>query len=179
MWRSLFGWARADRPDGVRTFGYGRQVRPLLYAVAALAIVEGVVIDFLIGLFTDSVTATIVAAAIHVYALCWLLGIVASLRTRPHEIGDGRIRLRNSVFSGLDIPVSAIETVEVCRVDGSGFSGVEVDEDARTATLRHGDATVRLHLRSLEIAGVGVDRLDVTAADPGAFVRAIRHTRTQ
>ncbi|MGJ0117815.1 hypothetical protein ACQ7HM_01285 [Williamsia sp. MIQD14] len=178
MWRSLLAWARTDRPDGVRTFGYGRQVRPLLYAVCALAVVEGVVIDFLIGLVTSSATAAIVAAVIHVYALCWLLGIVASLRTRPHALDDGRLVLRNSVFSGLDVPLSAIETAEVCRVDGSGFSGVEVDGDSRTATLRHGDATVRLHVRSLEIAGVVVDRLDVTADDPAALVRAVRGAHT-
>ncbi|MGU3293407.1 hypothetical protein [Williamsia sp. M5A3_1d] len=163
----------------MRTFGYGRQVRPLLLAVAALAIVEGVVIDVLIGLFTSSATAAIMAAAIHVYALCWLLGILASLRTRPHVIGEGRLVLRNSVFAGLDVPASAIETVDVCRVDGSGFSGVEVDEASRSATLRQGDATVRLHLRCFEIIGVAVDHLDVTADDPAAFVRAVRRELTR
>ncbi len=172
VWGSLARWARTPHPDGVNRFGYGGQLRVLLYAVLALAVVEGVVIDFLLGLLTDSIVWPILAAGLHVYALCWILGILASFRTLPHEIRGGQLVLHNSVFSGVAVPIARIDSVRLSRTARTGSSGLKVDPEMRSAVLGHGDTTVRIHLSAFDIRDVPVDIIDVTVDDPRAFVAA-------
>ncbi len=144
----------------------------LLIAVLAIAVVEGVVIDFLLGLLTDSTLWPILAAAVHVYALCWVLGILASLRTMPHEIRGDELLLRNSVFEGITLPIECVESVRPARTARTGLSGLKVDADGRSAVLGHGDTTVRLHLVDFEVRGAPVDVIDITVDEPRAFVAA-------
>ena len=112
------------------------------------------------------------ASAVHVYALCWILGILASFRTMPHEIGGDELLLRNSVFEGIALPIERIESVRPSRTSRTGLSGLDVDAEGRSAVLGHGDTTVRIHLVDVELRGTPVDAIDITVDDPRAFVAA-------
>ncbi|GGF23702.1 hypothetical protein [Williamsia phyllosphaerae] len=106
------------------------------------------------------------------YALCWILGILASFRTMPHEICGDDLLLRNSIFEGITIPIERIESVTPSRTARTGLSGLKVDADERAAVLGHADTTIRIGLIDVEVRGALVDFIDVTVDEPRAFVAA-------
>ncbi|GAA1460888.1 hypothetical protein GCM10009619_28280 [Williamsia maris] len=106
------------------------------------------------------------------YALCWILGLLASFRTLPHEIRGDDLLLRNTVFAGITLPMECVESVRPFRAARTGLSGLRTDADGRSAVLGHGDTTVRINLSGVELRGVEVDFIDVTVDEPRAFVAA-------
>jgi hypothetical protein len=80
VWWALARWPRHRRP-GRGEFSYGHDLRPLLAMVVGLLVLEGVIIEFVVAAVFGHGWWLWVLAAVHLCALCWILGILASLRT--------------------------------------------------------------------------------------------------
>jgi hypothetical protein len=57
-------------------------------------------------------TARSVMLGIGVYALLWMVGMVASLRVHPHVVGDRGLRLRRGITLDVTIPWEVVAAVE-------------------------------------------------------------------
>jgi len=148
LWVSLGRWL-TGRHDGRRSqssYRYDSALRPLLWAVIGLVVVEGAVLDIVLALVTCSSTWIWVSVGVHVYAIGGLLGVAASFATRPHVLAADALRVHDGVFAELVIPVSDIIAVRAVRTANFGRSGPKIDKEQKAAMLAHGDATVELIL---------------------------------
>jgi hypothetical protein len=178
VWVSLLRWP-FHRARGDASFGYGRGLRPLLWGVTALVMVEGGVVDVVLAaVLGDGSPWVWVVLGVHVYALVWLVGLLASLHTEPHHLLGTRLELRDGVFGAVSIPLASITGVVARRRANSGRSGLRVD--GSTALLAWGDATARVRLGGaggpVTVRGTArpeIATLDVTVDEPDAFVRAL------
>lgn len=74
----------------------------------------------------------------------WLMGLLASMYTRPHLLTDTGLVVRDSVFNELSVPYDAI--LRVAQVDhpNSGRSGLKLSPADRTAVMAYGIANVEI-----------------------------------
>jgi hypothetical protein len=180
MWVCLVRWLGRRRPTGV-TFTYGRNVAPLMRIVLALVVVEGVIVEAVLATVLGHAGPWVwIALGLHLYGLVWIGGFLGSLRVVPHEVGDRTVRLRDSVFATIDVPLDGIAWAAPNRRGHTGRSGFTVDADG-SALLAYGDTSVRLVLRSdadvhvgIAPAPAGLRTIDVSTDAPDALVRAIR-----
>lgn len=174
VWQALILLVRRDR-FAVNEFSYGSGLRPLLYTVIGLLVVEGAIVEIVLAAIVGDGWWTWVFAAIHLYAFCWIVGILASLRTRPHVVSDDEVLLRDSIFGGLCIPRSWISDVRVARTPNTGRSGLVVDDDTGTGRFCHGDGTAMIELdEPRTINGICVRRLAVSPNQPNLFAASLR-----
>jgi len=170
MIRCLFArvFRRPDDPSG---FGYGRGFRPLAYVLIAMSIVEGLVVEFVLAAVLPGTFWPWLLLALHVYAVLWLFGLLASLTTRPHVFGPDALVLRDSTFSELTIPVAAITSVTAIAKPNVLRSGLKVDGD--TALYAYGDANIAVHIDPVDDPRLaGVRHLHITVDEPRRFLDA-------
>jgi hypothetical protein len=174
MIRCLVSWLRR-RPADPSAFGYGRAFRPLAHVLLAMSIVEGLVVEFVLAAVLPGTFWPWLMLALHVYALLWLLGLLASLTTRPHVLGPDALVLRDSAFSELTIPLSAITSVTATAKPNVLRSGLKVDGD--TALYAYGDANIAVHIDPVDDPRLdGVRHLHITVDEPNRFLAAQRKT---
>ena len=165
MIRCLFAWFHRREPD-LRAFGYGRGVRPLVHVLLALTIVEGLVVEVVLAVLLHGTFWPWLLLAAHIYGLLWILGLLASFTVRPHLLGPDTLLLRDSAFTELAIPLSAITSVMPVNRANVFRSGLQVDGD--TALLAYGDANVALRLDPVgdpRLAGVATLHITVDARE--------------
>ncbi|MGZ8178814.1 hypothetical protein ACXVUM_12875 [Williamsia sp. SKLECPSW1] len=172
-WRAFARRLRGRRlSDG--EFAYGRELRPLLLMVIGVLVIEGAVVEFVVAMMFGHGWWLWLLAALHLYALAWIVGIAASLRTMPHHVGRSAITLRDSIFDEYPVPVAAISGVRTAVATNTGRSGLRIDASGNDM-LCHGDGTVSLTLRDeTTIRGNRVRQLTVSADRPADFVAACR-----
>jgi hypothetical protein len=184
MWVCLVEWITRRRPPE-RVFEYGASLRPIMRIVLGLLVIEGLVVEAVLAAVLGHDNPWVwVALGLHVYGLIWIGGFLSSLSVLPHQVGPTALVLRDSVFTVINIPLTAIASMTERRRGHSGRSGFTVDDG--TGLLAYGDATVRivLHPDSKVRVGTrpalaGLRRIDLTADNPTAFVRAVHEARTQ
>jgi hypothetical protein len=162
--RFLFGGWRRATPAG---FTYHRESRlRLLLMMLPLMLFADVLLLELVLLPHAALWVRIVVHAAAIYGLIWLVGLYASARARPHRIADGRLVLHRALLRRLDVPVSAIASIEPLP----DFA----DDWKRRAYLRGalrldlaGPAILELRLREGERVLVAVD-------EPAPFIAALR-----
>jgi hypothetical protein len=153
-------------------FGYGRMFRPIVWVLVALTIVEGCVAELVLGFILAGTFWPWLLLGLHVYGLLWLVGLLASLTTRPHVLRSDVLVLRDSVFTEISIPLSAITSFSPISRPGILRSGLKVDGD--TALLAYGDANVAVHISSVDDRRLaGVRQLHITVDDRDAFLAAV------
>lgn len=153
--------------------------------VLAMLVVEGAVVEVVLVAILGHGSAWVwVALGLHVYGLIWIGGFLGSLTVLPHEIDDRYLRLRDSVFTTVLVPLVSVVSVEQRRRGSSGRSGWKLD-DHGGALLAYGDASVHLVLcrdpgvlLGTAPAPEGLRTIDLTADDPAAFVRAVVAARS-
>lgn len=148
LWVCLGHWVtgRHYRRRNTHSYRYDAALRPLLWAVVALVVVEGTALDFVLA-FTTAGSAWIwLSVGVHAYAIVGLLGITASFATRPHLLDTHALILRDGVFAELVVPYTAITSARTVRTSNFGRSGLKIDAELGTAILAHGDATVAITL---------------------------------
>lgn len=160
-------------------FGYHRGLRPLLFMIIALVVVEGLVVDVLIGALWPSGPWVWIALALHVWAVIWLLGFYASLVVRPHELLPDGLHLRDGIFAEVVVPYPAITGARAAHRTNLGRSSLKIDDATGVGLLAMGDATVTLTLDPTQPIGpaAGLSRLDITVDDPGGFLEQLQHRR--
>jgi hypothetical protein len=161
------------RHDDLRAFGYARAFRPLVHVALALTIVEGVVVELVVAFILAGTFWPWLLLALHVYGLLWVLGLLASLTTRPHLLTTDTLLLRDSAFTELAIPRSAIVSVTPASVPNLARSGLKLDGD--TALFAYGDANLAVHIDPVPDPRLaGVRRLHITVDDRDRFLALAR-----
>lgn len=164
-------------------FTYGRSMRPMLIIAIVVVAVEMVIAELVLFAILGHSSWVWLMLALHLYGLVWLGGFLASFTVMPHVVTSRQIVLRDSVMNVMTIPRTAVTTARPATTPNVGRSGLKVDEQRRSAIFAHGDATVRLQLRSEAVLDVNgaeyrpvFDVLMVTADDAKAFVAEIERT---
>ncbi|QUQ62434.1 hypothetical protein [Kutzneria sp. CA-103260] len=171
MIRCLVAWA-LRRPEDPSAFAYGRGFRPLVHVLLAMSIVEGLVVEFVLGAVLPGTFWPWLLLALHVYGVLWILGLLASLTTRPHQLLPDALVLRDSTFSELTIPLSAITSVKPHARPNILRSGLKVDGD--TALYAYGDANIAVHIDPVDDPRLaGVRHLHITVDEPRRFLAAM------
>ena len=177
LWESV-GRVVARRPfvpRGGRSFSYHRHELPLLIAFAGLGLVEIVVVHWLL----PWPVARIIALVVGVMGVLWVLGLVASLSTRPHFVTDRTLAVRVDAHTMIRVERSTITTVAV-RLNHIAEDGVQtvptVDGGgAFVSIVRHGQTNVNVslvHGTTLDVPGHGVqsvERLSFWVDEPDAL----------
>ncbi|WP_163510306.1 hypothetical protein [Fodinicola acaciae] len=137
------------RPDvaGGVPFGCPRDTF-FLWAIVAGTAVELGVVEFLLVMLRVPVGWTVAAAALHAYAVFWLLGMMAGFAVRPHLLTAEHVIVRDGLFTELTFPYESVAgaVAAVKRADGfGGRTGLKVRDGV--ATLAYDDATVRIDFR--------------------------------
>lgn len=172
-WWALARWPRHRRP-GRGEFSYGRDLRPLLAMVIGLLVLEGVIIEFVVAAVFGHGWWLWVLAAVHLYALCWILGILASLSALPHRVNERFIVLRDSIFGEYQLPLNQVSRARVATTHNTGRSGLAIDAHTDVGRLCHGEGTVTIDFNdSPEMAGTYTRQLAISVDKPADFVATV------
>jgi hypothetical protein len=169
LWAALARWP-TGRHDGrlPHAYPYRRGLQPLVVIILGLVAVEAVVVELVLVVAVGDTVWPWLALALHLYALGWLAGFLASLHTRPHVLAEDALLVRDGVYDEVVLPYDAIRDVRQVNRSSVGRTGLKVGADGR-ATLGHGDTSVEL--------GVGPGRpfhtLAISVDEPAAFVREL------
>jgi hypothetical protein len=173
-WWALARWPRHRRPDRGE-FSYGRDLRPLLAMVIALLVLEGIIIELVVAAVFGHGWWLWVLAAVHLYALCWILGILASLSALPHEVNERFIVLRDSIFGEYRLPLNQVTQAKVENTHNTGRSGLVIDPHTNLGRLCHGEGSVIIKFNDpAEIARTYTRQLAISVDKPGDFVAAVK-----
>jgi hypothetical protein len=97
---SLFQWAARRYPPGVR-LPYDGAMRPLLWGVTAVSMIEVAVVELVVPWPVVRWILLVLGG----YGLVWICGFAASLAVRPHTIVDGTLWLRFAHFTEFAVPL--------------------------------------------------------------------------
>jgi hypothetical protein len=114
LWEALFRWAfrRPHRVQpGTATFGYVGAVTMLFGVFIGLSAVEIPILHLLLPWPIARKISLMVGA----YGLFWIIGLYATLRTRPHLVGPSGLRIRNGNTMDMPIPWGAVAAVRARR----------------------------------------------------------------
>lgn len=186
FWACLARWvSRRHQGRDPFAFSYHRGRRAVTTTMFTLVLVEGAAVEILLALVVPHTSWPWIALAAHLYGLVWLLGLHASLVTRPHLLSTRELRLRDGVHCEVLVPRDAVRDARLVTRPGFGRSGCTIDESQHTATLAHGDINVAIALRPgrpITVNGVPADTalttLWITVDNPTGLIRALRHTGT-
>ena len=173
-WWALARWPRHRRP-GRGEFSYGRDLRPLLAMVIGLLVLEGIVIELVVAAVFGHGWWLWVLAAVHLYAVSWILGILASLRTLPHEVNERFIVLRDSIFYEYRLPLDQVRLGRVATTHNTGRSGLVIDPHTNVGRLCHGEGTVTIEFNHpVQMADAYTRRLAISVDKPADFVTTVQ-----
>jgi hypothetical protein len=177
IWRSLLLWALRRVPGlgpGVQSFGYARDITPLLGAFVFVSALEVIVVHLLL----PWETARLVALGIGIWGLLWMVGFLASMRVFRHLLDDDGLRIRSGTTADIRIPWQAVERVTARRGSVPKGRSVQVQDGvAHFAVLKQAKVAVVLHRPTPVTLPDGIheiSELRFYADDPRAFVAAAR-----
>lgn len=177
-WWALARWLRHRRP-GRGEFSYGHDLRPLLAMVIGLLVLEGIVIELVVAAVFGHGWWLWVLAAVHLYALCWILGIRASLSTLPHEVNARFIVLRDSIFAEYWLPLDQVSRARIATTHNTGRSGLITDTHTSVGRLCHGEGTVSIEFNDpVPMAGAYTRRLAISVDKRADFVATVQAFQT-
>ena len=122
-WRSLFYLVIRrvpGRKPGVMTFGYGKELGPVIGAIIFGSALELVVVHLLLPWETIRLIADILS----LWGLLWMVGYLAGVLVYPHLVGPDELRVRYGAGVDHRIPWDAVAEVKVKRRSASDEDGV-------------------------------------------------------
>jgi len=113
LYRSLFRWVtrRPDVAGDVEAFGYAQLVTPVMWLWIFASAVEVPLVHVLIPWDT----VRIIALALSVWGLLWMVGLLASLNVYPHLFSPTALRVRHGSSVDIALPWHAIATITAER----------------------------------------------------------------
>ncbi|GAA1681879.1 hypothetical protein [Fodinicola feengrottensis] len=186
LFAALGRWI-ARRPDhrGGTAFDYPRTDTMLFWTIVVLCVVEGGAVEFVLALLRVPIGWEVASIVLHVYAVFWILGMMASFAVKPHLLTGDAIVVRDGVSTELRFGYDTVRAAVVERKRSEGFggrTGLKVGKDG-VALLAYGDATVRIDFhpdalisRNGQPLPSPYKSLRISVADAARFVRTI-HSR--
>lgn len=173
IYHFTIGWF-ARRPSGARTFTYHRhRDETLWFGLTLMIVIEAVPIHVVVHHY--STVAAWILTGLHAYSLLWTLGLLVSVRQRPHVLRGTRLRLSTGLFSEAVVELSNVR--EVIDARGEEAEPTEEDEQVGKFGSRH-DVTLELHepVRVHELFGGGeeVSIIHIGLDAPDEFLEALR-----
>lgn len=112
LYRSLGRWVgrRPDVPHGATPIGYSRLVAPMLWLWIYGSTVEVIVVEVVLRHVDQPWVAAIRVPllVLGIWGVLWMLGMLASLRMRPHLLTDTELRARSGARTWLTVPLEAV-----------------------------------------------------------------------
>ncbi|MFC7479232.1 hypothetical protein ACFQX7_02995 [Luedemannella flava] len=152
MWRSLFRWILRRPPvvePGGQAFPYVGAVNGILWAFIGVSTIEIPILHLML----PWETVRLIALALGIQGVLWMLGLMGSLKLHPHTVGPSGLRIRNSVT--LDFTLRWDEIAAIRAHDRTLPPG------DRAAVIEPVDGGVIAHL-----AQAGSTRVDVVLREP-------------
>lgn len=176
LWLALYRWVLRRRPGvgaGDHAFGYTRAVMPIMWTFIGVSAIEVPAVHLLLPWYT----VRMVALAIGVYGLLWMVGLLASLRVYPHVVGDAGLRVRYGSRIDVTLPWEAVTSVTANTRTLPSGRGVQVQDGAISIVLlnqTHVDVTLRYPVVLAVAKGEAVTAVRIHADDPRALVARAR-----
>ncbi len=140
LWLCLIRWLSRRSQLGEHAFSY--RTRSSLGALVVLVLVTSPAEILLLELLIPWPWLRWTLLTLSIYALCWVLGLYASLVVLPHAVTDDGLWLRYGLLNEAFIPFAAITAVQVApRAAPNHHDGLYVDRAERTAFLAVGGRT--------------------------------------
>ena len=119
MWVDLFKWVTRrpviDEPGAV-PYSYARTITPILIAFIAVSAIEIPILDLLL----PWQTVRIIAVALGVWGVIWMVGILAGVRIIPHTVGPSGLRIRGRGQLDFTVPWEYIASLRAVDRSQSG-----------------------------------------------------------
>lgn len=143
---ALFTWKKTAPTDGSYTYHKNSGVQALLAALLMAVVVETLAIHFIVAQWSHTVAW--VLTLLSVYTGLQVFAYIKSIPRRPIVLTDGKLTLRNGLLGSCDIPVEAIDKIEV-------FSGDLPEAYEKVKKMSAFYQNVVLHLKQpVEINGL-------------------------
>lgn len=138
LYRSLARWVarRPDVPAGTTAIGYGQLAGPMLWLWIFGSAVEVVVLDLVLHRWVPSLRLPLLVLG--VWGVLWMLGLLASMRVRPHLLGGTELVVRSGARTRVVVPLSALEDTR----------GITHEVPGLVRTLHHADDILLVGLGS-------------------------------
>jgi hypothetical protein len=148
-------------------FAYYRTVAPMIWAFAALAVCEMLVVHLFLTLRWPVVGWTLFALS--VMSVVWLVRWIRSFQSCPHLLAGDHLHLRTGSLRAIKIPLSAIESVSTHWASGDhkGKGAVNV------VPLAYPNRMLRLSAPQKSRKGY-FDRVALRVDHEGAFDAAMK-----
>lgn len=166
----LTGWGGSTRSG--QGFFYHKSLRPVVWCIFALSIVEIVVVHLAISI--DWIKWTIFAFS--VYGIIALFGFYRSLFRNPHQVDDGHVKLKYGNRLVADLSIDSIHGFGRCS-PGSGGSVRVMDKDMRIPVLSQVNTWIEMSdpviVKDLFLGDHAITRLEFFVDDRDAFLRIL------
>lgn len=174
---ALWRWVtrRPAVPDGGTPIGYSRIVGPVLWLFIWGSAVEVVAVDLVVhhyGWTAVRVPLLVLGA----WSLVWMLGLLAAMRTRPHVLGVGELRLRSGLSGEVVVPLAAI--AGSARTESELSSSMRNQEVVDDTLLVGVSGRTNLLLTLTGPTTLGTPKGDVEVARVGLWVDEPREAAT-
>ncbi len=133
LYRSLARWAarRPDVPSHATPIGYAQLVGPMVWLWIFGSATEVVVIEVVLGEvdagWAEAIRLPLLVVGI--WGVLWMLGLMAAYRVRPHLLTHGRLRIRNSARTWVDVPLDAVASTHTSEHELPGIVRAVHHED--------------------------------------------------
>ncbi|GIF50497.1 PH (Pleckstrin Homology) domain-containing protein [Asanoa ferruginea] len=178
VWVSLFRWVFRRDPAGPGArFGYSAMTTPVMLAFIGVSIVEIPILHFLLPWRT----VQIIAFALSLWGLLWMVGFLGAIRVHPHVVGATGVRVRSGFTVDVFLPWSAIAEVRTRNRPLEKSKGVQFEETADGGLIGKvavfGQTNIELVLTgptAVDLPRGPVTALHFWADDPKELVTAVR-----
>jgi hypothetical protein len=171
----LGGWRRPLPPG----FSYHRAsvLRQLLAMLPLLAIADVALLELVILPRVGLVTR-VIAHALAIYGLVWLIGLYASVRARPHRVHAGHATLHRGVLGRVELPLDQIASIGELPSFADDWKARAYRKRAISVGINGGavlDVRLRAPVRPIGVLGPGRarDHLLIAVDDPVALRAAL------
>jgi len=133
LYRSLGRWIarRPDVPAHATAIGYAQLVGPMLwlwmFGSATEVVVVEVVLRAVDARWSEAVRLPLLVVG--VWGVLWMLGLMAAYRVRPHLLTHGRLRIRNSARTWVEVPLDAVASTHTTEHELPGIVRAVHHED--------------------------------------------------
>jgi hypothetical protein len=164
---------RPDIPAGATALPYGASMRPLLWCMIVVSIIEVAVVELIV----PWPTVRWILVILGVYGLIWVLGFAASLSVQPHTLSPVALRLRFGFFADVAIPAELLVSARRNVTSGHRHTVDRRGDELAVSVMGYTDVAVELaEPYTVDLGRKGsaqVSRVQFQADDPAGAIAMI------